>query len=142
MPWCRYTVVLQCAYFFFNKYMCCVLSTSPEKSTNSEVVQLSINICAVCCSNKIRLRPSFSFTINFRTHREKSTPLMAASSAPLFPWIDRMIDQALTCTLEVVRRGRDDPVDEDNIRQAVTTCRSRATRSSNTILVQQVTIGQ
>src|SRR6266540_2005676 len=141
MTWCRYAVVLQCA-FFFNKDICSVFSTSPKKSTNSDVVQLSINTCAVCCPNKTRLGLSFSFTINFRTHREKSAPLMAASSAPSFPWTYRMIDQALTCTLEVVRRGRDDPVDEDNIRQAVTTCRSRATRSSNTILVQQVTIGQ
>src|SRR6266540_3583907 len=142
MPWCRYMVVLQCAYFFFNKYMCSVLSTSPEKSTNSEVVQLSINTCAMYCPNKTRLRLSFSFTINFRPHGEKSAPLMAASSAPLFPWIDHMIDQALSCTLEVVRGDRDDPFDEDNIRQAVTTCRSRATSSSNTSLLQQVTVGQ
>ena len=119
--------------------MCSVLSTSPEKSTHSEVVQLSINTCAVCCPNKTRLGLSFSFTINFRTHREKSAALMAASSAPPFPWIDRMIDQALTCTLEVVRGGREDPFNEDNIRQAVATCRSRATGSSNTSLLQQVT---
>src|SRR6266540_1209779 len=118
--------------------MCSVLSTSLEKSTNSEVVQLSINTCAVCCPNKTRLGLSFSFTINFRAHREKSAPLMVASSAPPFPWID----QALTCTLEVVRGGRDDPFDEDNIQQAVTTCRSRATSSSNTSLLQQVTVGQ
>src|SRR6266540_6913595 len=122
--------------------MCNVLSTSPEKSTNSDVVQLSINTCAVCCPNKTRLGISFSFTINFRTRREKSAPLMAASSAPPFPWTDRMIDQTLTCTLEVVRGGRDDPFDEDNIRQAVTTYRSRATSSSNTSLLQQVTVGQ
>src|SRR6266498_5619102 len=67
---------------------------------------------------------------------------MATSSGPLFPWTDRMIDQALTCKLEVVQGGRDDPFDEDNIRQAVTTCRSRATSSSNTSLLQQVTVGQ
>src|SRR6266542_6267078 len=67
---------------------------------------------------------------------------MASSSDPPFPWTDRMIDQALTCTLEVVRGDRDDPFDEDNIRQAVTTCRSRATSSSNTSLLQQVTVGQ
>src|SRR6266498_5221231 len=121
--------------------MCSVLSTSPEKSTHSEVVQLSINTCALCCPNKTRLGLSFSFTINFRPHREKSASLMAASSAPPFPWTDRMIDQALTCTLEVVRGGRDDPFDEDNIRQAVTTCRSRAMSSSNSSLLQQVTIG-
>src|SRR5438105_1818874 len=53
-----------------------------------------------------------------------------------------MIDQALTCMLEVVRGGRDDPFDGDNIRQAVITCRSRAMSSSNTSLLQQVTIGQ
>ena len=123
--------------------MCSVLSISPEKSTNSDVVQLSINTCALCYPNKTRLGLSFSFTINFRTHREKSAPLMAASSAPPFPWTDRMIDQALTCTLEVVQGGRDDSFDEDNIRQAVTTCRSRATSSSkNTSLLQQVTVGQ
>src|SRR6266540_3895811 len=141
MTWCRYAVVLQCA-FFFNKDICSVLSTSPEKSTNSDVVQLSINTCAVCCPNKTRLGLSFSFTINFRTHREKSAPLMATSSAPPFPWTDCMIDQALTCTLEVVRGGRDDPFDEDNIRQAVTTCRSRATSSSNSSLLQHATVGQ
>src|SRR6266498_6086745 len=73
--------------------------------------------------------------------REKRLPLMAASSVPPFPWTDHMIDQALTCTLEVVRGGRDDPFDEDNIRQAVTTCRSRAMSSSNSSLLQQVTIG-
>src|SRR6266542_5895145 len=67
---------------------------------------------------------------------------MASSSDPPFPWTDRMIDQALTCTLEVVRGDRDDPFDEDNIRQAVTTCRSRTTSSSNTSPLQQVTVGQ
>ena len=67
---------------------------------------------------------------------------MAASSAPPFPWTDRMIDQALTCTLEVAREGRDDPFDEDNIRQVVTTCKSNSTSSSNTSLLQQVTVGQ
>src|SRR5207237_5316907 len=77
-----------------------------------------------------------------RRHREKRLPLMAASSVPPFPWTDRMIDQALTCTLEVVQGGRDDPFDEDNIRQAVTTCRSRATSSSNTSPLQQVTVSQ
>ena len=119
-----------------------VLSTSPEKSTHSEVVQLSINTCAVCYPNKTRLGLSFSFTINFRPHREKSASLMTTSSAPPFPWMDHMIDQALTCTLEVVLGGRDDPFNEDNIWQAVTTCRSRATISSNTSLLQQVTVGQ
>src|SRR6266540_16378 len=106
--------------------MCSMLSTSPEKSTHPEIVQLSINTCAVCCLNKTWLGLSFSFTINVRRHRENRLPLMAASSVPPFPWTDRMIDQALTCTLEVVRGGRDDPFNEDNIRQAVTTCRSRA----------------
>ena len=122
--------------------MCSVLSTSPEKSTHSEVVQLSINTCAICCPNKTRLGLSFSFTIYFRTHRDKSTPLMAASSAPPFPRTDRMIDQALTCTLEVTRGGQDDPFDEDNIRQPVTACRSRLMSSSNSNLLQQVTVGQ
>src|SRR6266540_1178031 len=128
--------------FFFNKDMCDVLSTSPEKCTHPKIIQLSINTYAVCYPNKTRLRLSFSFTINFRTHREKSAPLMAASSAPLFSWTDRMIDQALACMLEVVRGGQDDPFDEDNIRQAVTTCKSRATSSSNTSLLQQVTVSQ
>src|SRR6266540_4763991 len=122
--------------------MCSVLSTSPEKRTHSEIVQLSINTCAVCCPNKTRLGLSFSFTINFRPHREKSASLMAASSAPPFSWTDRMIDQALTCTLEVVRGGGDDPFNEDNIRQAVTTCRSRATISSHTSPLQHLTVGQ
>ena len=81
-------------------------------------------------------------TINVRTHSEKSVPLMASSSDPPFPWTDRMIDQALTCTLEVTRGGRDDPFDEDNIRQAVTACRSRPMSSSNSNLLQQVTVGQ
>ena len=67
---------------------------------------------------------------------------MAASSVPPFPWTDRMTHQSLTCTLEVVRGGRDDPFNEDNIWQAVTTCRSRAPSSSNSSLLQQVTIGQ
>ena len=96
----------------------------------------------MCCPNKTRLGLSFSFTINFRPHREKSASLMAASSAPPFSWTDHMIDQTLTCTLEVVRGGRDDPFDEDNIRQAVTTCRSRATSPSNASLLQQVTVSQ
>ena len=71
--------------------------------------------------------------------REKRLAVMAASSVPPFPWTDRMIDQALICTLEVVRGGREDPFDEDNIRQVVATCRSRAAGSSNTSLLQQVT---
>src|SRR5438105_12413864 len=67
---------------------------------------------------------------------------MATSSVPPFPWTDRMIDQALTCTLEVTRGGQDDPFDEDNIRQPVTACRSRLMSSSNSNLLQQVTVGQ
>ena len=74
--------------------------------------------------------------------REKRLPLMAASSVPPFPWTDRMIGQALTCMLEVVRGGRDDPLDEENIRQAVTICRSTSTRSSHSSLLQEVTVGQ
>src|SRR6266542_2589654 len=91
MPWCRYAVVLKCAYFFFNKYMCSVLSTSPEKeyqfrgrttfnkymcrvlstspekSINSQVVQLSINTCAVCCPHHLKImaiQSLYNFQIN------------------------------------------------------------------------------
>src|SRR5438128_11296024 len=53
-----------------------------------------------------------------------------------------MIDRALTCTLQVTRGGRDEPFDEDNIPQAVTACRSRPMSSSNSNLLQQVTVGQ
>ena len=67
---------------------------------------------------------------------------MAASSVHPFPWTDRMIGQALTCMLEVVRGGRDDPLDEENIRQAVIICRSTSTRSSHSSLLQEVTVGQ
>src|SRR5438034_11586409 len=74
--------------------------------------------------------------------REKRLPLMAASSVPPFPWTDRMIGQALTCMLEVGLGGRDDPLDEENIRQAVTICRSTSTRSSHSSLLQEVTVGQ
>src|SRR6266498_3244173 len=74
--------------------------------------------------------------------REKRLPFMAASSVPPFPWTDRMIAQALTCMLEVVRGDRDDPFDEENIRQAVIICRSTSTSSSHSSLLQQVTIGQ
>ena len=66
---------------------------------------------------------------------------MAASSVPPFPWTDRMIGQALTCMLEVVRGGRDDPLDKENIRQAVTICRSTSTRSSHSSLLQEVMVG-
>src|SRR5438128_7438145 len=69
--------------------------------------------------------------------REKRLPVMAASSVPPFPWTDRMIGQALTCMFEVVRGGRDDPLDKENIRQAVTIC-----RSSHSSLLQEVTVGQ
>src|SRR5438105_1601874 len=61
--------------------------------------------------------------------REKRLPVMAASSVPPFPWTDRMIGQALTYMLEVVRGGLDDPLDKENIRQAVTICRSTSTSS-------------
>src|SRR6266540_1013557 len=74
--------------------------------------------------------------------REKRLPLMAASSVPPFLWIDRMIAQALTCMLEVVRGGRDGRFDEENIRQAVIICRSTSTSSSHSSLLQQVTVGQ
>src|SRR6266498_2443901 len=74
--------------------------------------------------------------------REKRLPLMAASSVPPFPWTDRMIAQPLTCMLEVVRGGRDDPFNEENIRQAVIICRSTSTSSSHSSLLQQVTVGQ
>src|SRR6266540_1491644 len=37
--------------------MCSVLSTSPEKSTNSEVVQLSINTSSVCCPHHLKRVP-------------------------------------------------------------------------------------
>src|SRR5438105_12743834 len=67
---------------------------------------------------------------------------MTTFLVPPFLWTDRMIAQALTCTLEVVQGGRDDPFDEDNIQQAMTTCRSRAMSSSNTSPLQQVTVGQ
>ena len=34
-----------------------MLSTSPEKSTNSEVVQLSINTSSVCCPHRLKRVP-------------------------------------------------------------------------------------
>src|SRR5881394_2761102 len=74
--------------------------------------------------------------------REKRLPVMAASSVPPFPWTDRMIGQALIYMLEVVRGRRDDPLDKENIRQAVIICKSTATRSSHSSLLQEVTVGQ
>src|SRR5438132_1204966 len=78
--------------------------------------------------------------------REKRLPLMAASSIPPFSWTDRMIGQAQTCMLEVGLGDRDDPLDEENIRQAVIICRSTSTRSSHSSLhsslLQEVTVGQ
>src|SRR6266540_2255286 len=50
--------------------------------------------------------------------REKRLPVMAASSVPPFPWIDRMIGQA------------------------VIICRSTSTRSSHSSLLQEVTVSQ
>src|SRR5438132_14380434 len=67
---------------------------------------------------------------------------MAASSVHPFPWTDRMIGQALTCMMEVVEGGRDDPLDKENIRQAVIICRLNSTRSSHSSLLQEVTVGQ
>src|SRR6266540_2012609 len=37
--------------------MSSVLSTSPKKSTNSEVVQLSINTSSVCCPHRLKRVP-------------------------------------------------------------------------------------
>src|SRR5438105_3400947 len=74
--------------------------------------------------------------------KRKRLPVMDASSVHPFPWTDRMIDQALTCMLEVVRGSRDDPLDKENIRQAVIICRSTSTRSSHSSLLQEVTVGQ
>src|SRR5438105_4297825 len=76
------------------------------------------------------------------SRREKRLPVMAASSVPSFPWTDRMIGHALTCMLEGVRGGRDDPLGRGNIRPAVIICRSTATRSSHSSLLQEVTVGQ
>src|SRR5438105_488913 len=71
MPWCRYTVVLQCAYFssINTCAVCCPhrLKSVPIHrhffpiwlSTLPQFVQLSINTSSVCCPHRLKRVPTF-----------------------------------------------------------------------------------